>query len=83
VSVAISPSMSPKEYARLPNPPSLRSYLEAVEITANRTGSLLSCEVEVAKRCLAQDPGAAARLPLRNKVRDLAGRVARDEQPGR
>lgn len=49
----------------------LRGYVEAVEQTANRAGILLCADVEVAKRCLSRDPGVAARLPERTKVRDL------------
>jgi hypothetical protein len=54
-----------------PNQTELRGYIEAVEHTANRAGILLSVDVAVAKRCLAKDPGVAARLPERSKVRDL------------
>lgn len=60
-----------KEATRDPQSLDLRPYLEAAEHTANRAGVLLSGDVEVAMRCLSQDQGAAARLPLRSKVRDL------------
>ncbi len=60
-----------REALRDPTQLDLRSYLEGVEHTANRAGILLCTEVEVAMRCFSQDQGAAARLPLRSKVRDL------------
>jgi hypothetical protein len=60
-----------RECLKDPNQTELRGYIEAVEHTANRAGILLCADVEVAKRCLAKDPGVAARLPERSKVRDL------------
>ncbi len=60
-----------RECLKDPNQTELRGYIEAVEHTANRAGILLCADVEVAKRCLARDPGVAARLPERSKVRDL------------
>lgn len=51
--------------------PDVRSFVEGVEHTANRAGMLLAADVEAAKNCLKQDPGGAARLPLRAKSRDL------------
>jgi tetratricopeptide (TPR) repeat protein len=64
-------SRAVREVLRDPSQLDLRSYLEGVEHTANRAGVLLCTDVEVAMRCFAQDQGAAARLPLRAKVRDL------------
>jgi golgin subfamily B member 1 len=64
-------SRAVREVLRDPTQLDLRSYLEGVEHTANRAGVLLCTEVDVAMRCFAQDQGAAARLPLRSKVRDL------------
>ncbi|HUB09934.1 MAG TPA: tetratricopeptide repeat protein, partial [Myxococcales bacterium] len=58
-----------RECLKDPNQTELRGYIEAVEHTANRAGILLCADVEVAKRCLARDPGVAARLPERSKVR--------------
>ncbi len=60
-----------REAAVDPQSLELRPYLEAVEHTANRVGVLLCGDVEVGMRCISQDQGAAARLPLRSKVRDL------------
>jgi golgin subfamily B member 1 len=64
-------SRAVREALRDPAQLDLRSYLEGVEHSANRAGVLLCTDVEVAMRCFAQDQGAAARLPLRAKVRDL------------
>ena len=49
----------------------LRAYAEGVEHTANRAGILLAGDVEVARACLMEDRGGAAKLPLRSKVREL------------
>ena len=49
----------------------LRAYAEGVEHTANRTGILLCGDIGVAKACLMEDKGGAAKLPLRSKVREL------------
>ena len=42
-----------------------------MEHTANRAGILLAGDVEVARACLMEDRGGAAKLPLRTKVREL------------
>ncbi|RMG14254.1 MAG: tetratricopeptide repeat protein, partial [Deltaproteobacteria bacterium] len=49
----------------------LRAYAEGVEHTANRAAILLAGDVAVAKACLMEDRGGAAKLPLRSKVREL------------
>jgi golgin subfamily B member 1 len=49
----------------------LRAYAEGVEHTANRAGILMCGDVGIAKACLMEDRGGAAKLPLRSKVREL------------
>ncbi|MDF1566326.1 MAG: tetratricopeptide repeat protein [Deltaproteobacteria bacterium] len=49
----------------------LRDYAAGVEHTANRAGILLAGDIAVARSCLMEDKGGAAKLPFRTKVRDL------------
>jgi hypothetical protein len=60
-----------REYARGATGTDVRDFIEGAELTANRVGALLATDAEAAKNALGKDPGAAAKLPLRARIRDL------------
>jgi len=59
-------------YARDRNRQSVRAYLEAAELTADRVGTLLAGDLAVARHQLAAETGAAPALPLDRRIRELA-----------
>ncbi|MBI5542804.1 MAG: tetratricopeptide repeat protein, partial [Deltaproteobacteria bacterium] len=60
-----------REYVNSASGTNIRDYVEGAELTANRVGALISTDVEAAKNALSKDVGAAAKLPLRARIRDL------------
>lgn len=60
-----------REYARVATGTDIRNFIEGAELTANRVGALLATDLEAVKNALGKDQGAAAKLPLRARIRDL------------
>lgn len=60
-----------RDYARTASGTDVRNFVEGAELTANRVGALLATDLEAVKNALGKDPGAAAKLPLRARIRDL------------
>lgn len=58
-------------YARDRNRQKVRSFVEGVEITANRAGTLLAADLAVAKACIAAETGGAAILAPEVQEREL------------
>jgi tetratricopeptide (TPR) repeat protein len=60
-----------EEYAAIARPGDVRAHMDAVELTANRAGTLLSGDLQVARRLVLEEKAQVSKLQDEAKVRDL------------
>jgi tetratricopeptide (TPR) repeat protein len=59
------------EYAATARPGDVRAHMDAVELTSNRAGALLSGDLQVARRLVLEEKAQVSKLQDEAKVRDL------------
>jgi hypothetical protein len=59
------------EYAANAKPGDVRAHMDAVELTSNRAGALLSGDLQVARRLVLEEKAQVSKLQDEAKVRDL------------
>ena len=59
------------EYAEKARPGDVRAHMDAVELTSNRAGALLSGDLQVARRLVLEEKAQVSKLQDEAKVRDL------------
>ncbi len=60
-----------EEYAATARPGDVRAHMDAVELTSNRAGALLSGDLQVARRLVLEEKAQVSKLQDEAKVRDL------------
>jgi len=60
-----------EEYAANARPGDVRAHMDAVELTSNRAGALLSGDLQVARRLVLEEKAQVSKLQDEAKVRDL------------
>ena len=60
-----------RDYCTVQQPGDVRAYMDAVELTSNRTGALLAGDLEIAKRMALLEKAQVSKLKDEAKVRDL------------
>ncbi|HTT71803.1 MAG TPA: hypothetical protein VMG32_11340, partial [Anaeromyxobacteraceae bacterium] len=61
-----------RAYCENQQPGDLRAYLDGVELTANRVGTLLAADLEVARKMVLAERATVSKLRPEARLRDLA-----------
>ena len=68
-----------RAYCDVQHPGDVRSYLDGAELTSNRVGTLLSGDLEVARKAVVTEKAQVSKLREETRIRDLCVFCASDE----
>jgi len=68
-----------RAYCDVQQPGDVRSYLDAAELTSNRVGALLACDLEVVRKAVVTEKAQVSKLREETRLRDLAVFCASEE----